>query len=154
MTGITNQATGVVFRVHLRKPFRLGTGRLMALAAQCGWIGLHRHNGKVGSMLTLRSMARLAIHARVFSFDLGVGDIGVAGFTCLMTRVHHRQCSDLSDRVAAVMAILPEAARNEQRPQAKEDEQSCYEKDCDPNQMLCVLHRASERNSRPIKKHQ
>ena len=105
-------------------------------------------------MLTLRSVAGLAIHDRVFSFCLLAGDVRVAGLTSLMARVDNRQRGDLRDRIAAVVAVLSEATRNEQSPQAKEGEQPRYEEDCDPNQMFCVPHGASERNSRPIKKHQ
>jgi hypothetical protein len=49
---------------------------------------------------------------RVFAFALPIKHIGVACLAGLMAGELHRACCNLTDRIAAIVPVLPEAARN------------------------------------------
>lgn len=63
-------------------------------------------------MLRQWSMARLAIHVRVLAFALQIEHIGVARLARLVTGELYRTGCNLTDRIAAIVPELPEAARN------------------------------------------
>jgi hypothetical protein len=154
MAGVTNQSARVILRIYPREPFRLRARCFMTLGAQRRRVGLNGRDRQIACMLALRTVASLAIHARVFSFGLFIRDIGVAGFAGLVAGVYNRQCRNLRDRVAAVVAVLPEAPRNEYSPHSEKSEQADHKHNRDPNEMFRVFHRARERNSRPIAERQ
>jgi len=57
-------------------------------------------------------MTRLAIHMCVLAFALQIENIGVTRFAGLMPGKLHRAGCNLTDRIAAIVPVLPEAARN------------------------------------------
>ncbi len=63
-------------------------------------------------MLCQRSMTRLAVHMRVLAFALQIENIGVTRFAGLMPGKLHGAGCNLTDRIAAIVPELPEAARN------------------------------------------
>ncbi len=64
-------------------------------------------------MLGQRSVACLAVHMRVFPVLLYVQHIRVAGFTCLMAGKVNRASGNFADRIAAIVAVLPKAFRDD-----------------------------------------
>jgi hypothetical protein len=63
-------------------------------------------------VLRQRSMTRLAVHMRVLAFALHIKHIRVAGFAGLVTGELHRTGCNLTDRIAAIVPVLPKAAWN------------------------------------------
>ena len=119
VTGVANDPTGMILRVNLWKPLRLRGRSFVALRAQHGRIRLYRNNGNVVCMLTLRTMACLAVNSRMFPFMLFLEDIRMACLAGLMAGVNHGQRSDFGDGFAPVMAVLPETAWDEKGANAE-----------------------------------
>lgn len=57
-------------------------------------------------------MTRLAVHMRVLALAFDIENIGMAGLASLVTGKLHRAGCNLTDRIAAIVPVLPEAARN------------------------------------------
>jgi hypothetical protein len=57
-------------------------------------------------------MTRLAVHMRVLAFALQIENIGVTRFAGLMPGKLHRACCNLTDRIAAIVPVLPKAVWN------------------------------------------
>jgi len=123
MAGSADSPLKMLGRVHLFEPLGLGCALFMALRAQHRCVGLLRDFGTgVARVLPLGTMAGLAIYTGVFALRLFLGHIHVAGFTSLMSGMNNGQRGHVRDRITAVVAVLPEAGRNEER--SKNQEQS------------------------------
>lgn len=72
-------------------------------------------------MLGKRSMARLAVHVRVLAFALHIEYVAVAGLARLVTGKLHGTRGYLTDRIAAIVAVLSEAFRNHVTSDYKKD---------------------------------
>lgn len=114
----------------LRKSFRLGEVRFVTADAQHGRIefgGLDR--ARVIGMFRLWSVARLAVDVHVLATLLLFQDIRMAVFASPMAGVVHGTGCDFGHGISAVVSILSETLRHEERThsdkrQADDDENS------------------------------
>lgn len=74
-----------------------------------------------------RTMASLAIDGRMFAGLFHIQNVGVAGFTSLMPRMHNRQSRDFSQGIRSIVTKLPEALRNKPGSKAHEEHHSDQE---------------------------
>ena len=112
----------------------------MTPGAENAGIGENRlHCPGIFSVPRQRTVASLAIDARMFAGLFDVENIGVAGFASLMPRVHNGQRRNLRQRIRSVMTIFPEALGNKLNSEAEEDRHPNQEHADDPQKVLCIL---------------
>lgn len=137
VTGLAGLPRGMVFAVHLRESGWLGDIRFMTARTKltCVWQLRLKRRGIV-RMLRQRAMAGFAINARVLAGLLEVGDVRVAILACLVTSEVNRVSGNFFQRLAAIMSVLAEAARNELRSQEEEDDETGDEDRQEPEEMF------------------
>lgn len=90
-------------------------------------------------MLGQWTVASLAIHMRVFAGRFGSHNITVTIFTSLVPSVDRFAGCDFGERVATIMSVLPEAARNKVGADCDEDENASNEDCCQSHKVLRIF---------------
>ena len=153
MTRVAHQPSGVLSRNHLRKRFRLRGAGGVTLRAENRRIRLHRHQrSRIVGVFGQRAVARLAVHSGVFALSLGLSDFTVAQLASLMAGVSDGERGNFGDRIAAIMPVLAEAARQRKGANRQEEQCSYDEYAREAEQMFGVLHtRALRCNFEPVR---
>ena len=140
MAGVAGETTGVIGRYDLGKSRGLGAVGLVTSRTDDGGVGqLWLYRGRIVSVFALCSVASFAGNVGVTAQFLLVYDVGVAGFTDVMSGESWRLCSNFGNGVAAVMAVLAEALGNDGRAQQYEYRQKNCDDDGKADEMFDVL---------------
>lgn len=122
MAGFAGNPVRVIGGIDLRKLLGLGRTRRVTPRAKYCRIQLHRcYRRRIVGVLCQRPVARLAIHVRMLALALHIEHVAMAGFAGLMTGKLHRTGRNLTDRIAAIVAVLSEAFGNHVTSDDKKD---------------------------------
>jgi hypothetical protein len=130
----------MILRVDLWKCLWLGraggvTANAQYYRVKLGW----SYSGWVGRMFGLRPMARLAVHVGVLAVPLRVEYVRMTGFTRFMAGKVHWPRRDFSDCVSTIMAILPEALRDNEAADYQKHNKGENEESRESKKMSCIL---------------
>lgn len=103
----------MIGRDDLGKSLGLGAVGLVTAGTDDGGVGqLWLYRGRIVSVFALRSVASLAGNVGVTAQSLLVYDVGVAGFTDVMSGESRRAGGNLGNGGAAIMPVLAKALGN------------------------------------------
>ncbi len=126
VAGLTRKAAGVLICLHLREGLWSSSAGRMTADAECSGLELWRiDRAWVAGMIGERSMAGFAMDIGMLAFLLYLENVGMAGFTRLMTCKVDGTGGNLSNGGSTVVAIFAEALRNNEVT----DDQKDYEAD-------------------------
>lgn len=137
---VAGKASGVISSRDLRESFRFRTVGFVTTSTHDGSVELCRRNGyRIVSVLRLGTVAGFARDDDMPALLLLVDDVGMAALANIVAGKGHGTGSDLSDGGATVVSILPEAARNDSRPQDDEGNQRNRHDSGEPDEVFDVL---------------
>ena len=140
MAGVAGESAGVICGCYLRKSFWFCAVGFVTARTDHGRIQLRRCDGcGIVGVFGLGSVAGFARNDNVLALLFLVNDVGMAGFTSIMTGEGYRPGCDLGDRSTAIVAVLPKTARYDGGAQDNERNQCNRHDDGEPDEMLGVL---------------
>jgi len=124
MACFARNSVGMIDRIDLRKSPGLGRARRVAPSAEhCGIRLYWCYRRRIIGVFCERSVACFAIHMRVLAFALHIENIAVARLAGFVSGVLYRAGCNLTDRIAAIVPVLPKATRNHIMPDYQKNDE-------------------------------